>query len=77
MMWDMWLWPMVIVTVIMVGICAAGIRKSRRSFQLNAKNQIPDMAAEHPFTMNPLLWIILIASFFIFIVIFYYWASFY
>ncbi|ARD49144.1 hypothetical protein [Sporosarcina sp. P33] len=75
-MWDVWIWPMVIVTVIMIAICIAGVRKSSRSFQLNEKNEIPDAIAENPYTMNPLLWIILVVSFFIFIVIFYYWASF-
>lgn len=77
MMWDIWLWPMVIVTVIMLAIGAAGVRKTTRSFQLNEKNRIPDAAAEHPYAMNPLLWIIIVAAAFIFLVIFYYWASFY
>ncbi|PIC64373.1 hypothetical protein CSV79_07030 [Sporosarcina sp. P13] len=76
-MWDIWLWPMVITSGIMILVCIAGIRKSNQSMQLSETNRIPETAAEHPFTMNPLLWIILIASFFIFIVIFYYWASFY
>ncbi|PID22489.1 hypothetical protein CSV61_02260 [Sporosarcina sp. P3] len=76
-MWDFWLWPMVFVSAIMLGIGLAGARKTSRSFQLNEKNKIPDIAAEHPYAMNPLLWIIMVASAFIFIVIFYYWASFY
>ncbi|AXH98553.1 hypothetical protein DV702_01800 [Sporosarcina sp. PTS2304] len=76
-MWDIWLWPMVIAFGVMVWICIAGIRKTSKSFQLNVTNRIPETAADHPFTMNPLLWIIFVASLFIFIVIFYYWASFY
>ncbi|WP_158232719.1 hypothetical protein [Sporosarcina sp. P17b] len=68
---------MIIVTVVMLGIGIAGVRKTSRSFQLNEKNKIPDTAAEHPYAMNPLLWIIIIASAFIFIIVFYYWASFY
>ncbi|WP_301108154.1 hypothetical protein [Sporosarcina sp.] len=76
-MFDIWLWPMVFVSAIMLAICLAGLRKSSRALQLNEKDQIPETAANHPFTMNPLLWIILVASVFTFIVIFYYWASFY
>ncbi|PIC81537.1 hypothetical protein CSV75_07130 [Sporosarcina sp. P18a] len=76
-MWDIWLWPMVFVTVIMLGIGIAGVGKMSRAFQLNEKDRIPNVVAKHPFTMNPLLWIIIIASVFIFIIIFYYWASFY
>ncbi|MDV6376870.1 hypothetical protein ORD22_01145 [Sporosarcina sp. GW1-11] len=76
-MWDIWLWPMVIALGIMVLIGVAGIEKYSKSLRLNETDRIPETAAEHPFTMNPLLWIIVIASFFIIIVIFYYWASFY
>lgn len=76
-MLDIWTTPLVIVVSIMVLIGLAGIRKSSRSFQLNEKNQIPNIAAEHPFMMNPLLWIIVVATVFILAVIFYYWASFY
>ncbi|WP_153731956.1 hypothetical protein [Sporosarcina obsidiansis] len=74
-MWDIWVWPMVFATAIMLWICLAGLRKSRRSFQLNEHDKIPETAAEHPFSMNPLLWIILVSTVFTFIVIFYYWAS--
>lgn len=76
-MFDIWLWPMVFVSAIMLAICLAGLRKSSRALQLSERDQIPNAAANHPFTMNPLLWIIFVASVFTFIVIFYYWASFY
>lgn len=74
-MWDIWLWPMIVVTLIMIAICVAGVRKTHRALQLNEKDEIPEAAAEHPYTTNPLLWIIAVATVFTFIVIFYYWAS--
>ncbi|EGQ27120.1 hypothetical protein ABZ756_06835 [Mammaliicoccus sciuri] len=74
-MWDIWLWPMIFVSAIMLWICLAAVRKSSRSLQLNEKDQIPETVAEHPYTINPILWIILIATFFALFVIFYYWAS--
>lgn len=76
-MWDIWVGPMAAVIILMLAICAAGIKRFKRSAQLHEDDYIPEAAAEHPFALNPLLWIIAVASFFTFIVIFYYWASFY
>jgi len=39
------------------------------------ENLIPDPIEEHPFTLNPIIWVVLVAVFFIGIVIFYYAAS--
>jgi hypothetical protein len=40
-------------------------------------SQVPEAIEEHPYTLNPIFWVILVATFFIGIVIFYYATSFY
>jgi quinol-cytochrome oxidoreductase complex cytochrome b subunit len=74
---DIWTVPMIIVVLI---ICMIGLASVRKMHQVDAvvKGQdsaIPKAIEEHPYTLNPIIWIILIAAFFIGIVIFYYATS--
>lgn len=77
-MWDVWVWPLAVVTAIIVWISVKSVVRTRKSMQFELNEQdapIPDAIEDHPFTLNPILWVILIATIFSFIVIFYYWAS--
>ena len=72
---DIWTIPFGIVVII---ICAIGIISARKTSQaasgfLNERNaEIPKAIEDHPFTLNPILWIIMVAALFIGIIIFYY-----
>ena len=73
-----WFIPLAIVFAI-IGIIGW---KSMKKFDAVAAtsfteqdHRIPKAVEEHPFTMNPVIWVIGIAALFIVFVIFFYWAS--
>ncbi|BAQ10346.1 hypothetical protein OXB_1875 [Bacillus sp. OxB-1] len=71
---DIWSIPLAIVVLIITAITIWSVRKWR-SFDpvVNGKDSpIPEAIEEHPYTLNPIFWVILVAVFFIGIVIFYY-----
>lgn len=74
---DIWIVPMIIVVAI---ICAIGLASARKMHRTDAAvngqdSAIPKAIEEHPFTLNPIIWVIAVAGIFMFIVIFYYAAS--
>lgn len=75
---DIWAGSLMVVTVI---ICLISILAVRKSSKLNSlvdgKDEISEAIEEHPFTLNPIIWVILVATVFIGIVIVYYATSFY
>lgn len=76
---DIWTKPLIFVVIIICFIGFAGVRKmNKTSAALKGQKQsIPEAIEDHPFTLNPIVWVIFVASFFIGIVIFYYATSFY
>lgn len=74
---DIWIVPMIIVVAI---ICAIGLASARKWHRADASvngqdSAIPKVIEEHPFTLNPIIWVIAVAGIFMFIVIFYYATS--
>ena len=77
---DVWTVPLIIVVLI---ICMIGFISVKKWNKMDAavvvvdgqENLIPDPIEEHPFTLNPIIWVVLVAVFFIGIVIFYYATS--
>ncbi|MDW0111949.1 MULTISPECIES: hypothetical protein [Sporosarcina] len=76
-MMDIWTVPVVIVILIIAYIGWKSVRNwNEPVVRLNNKDQqIPEVVEENPFTVNPIIWVIAVASVFILFVIFYYWAS--
>ena len=79
-MFDIWLVPVVLVIVIMALIGVLAVRK-KPEFNpdgvLNREDRsMAQPIEDHPFTLNPILWVILVAVLFMGIIIMYYWASF-
>lgn len=71
-----WTTPLIIVTGILAWITIASIRKtSKLSSLTSGRDEISETVEEHPFTLNPIIWIILVATVFIGIVIVYYAAN--
>jgi hypothetical protein len=71
---DIWTIPFIIVVIIIITICILAFKKTSRAVGiLNEKNaEIPEAVEDHPFTLNPILWIILVAALFVGIIILYY-----
>ena len=74
---DVWTVPFISVVLI---ICIIGLISAKKWNKAEVvvdgqDNQISGPIEEHPFTLNPIIWIVLVAVFFIGIVIFYYAAS--
>ncbi|WP_172369847.1 hypothetical protein [Sporosarcina jiandibaonis] len=71
---DIWTIPFIVVVIIIIAICIATVKKTSRAVGiLNEKDAaIPKAVEDHPFTLNPIFWIILVASMFIGIMILYY-----
>lgn len=74
---DIWTVPLIIVILI---ICLIGIKSVRKWNKADPvvdgkDSSIPEAIEDHPFTLNPIIWVILVASAFTFIVIFYYATS--
>lgn len=74
---DIWIVPMIIVVAIICTIALVSARKMHRAnASVNGQDSaIPKAIEEHPFTLNPIIWVIAVAAIFIFIVIFYYATS--
>lgn len=68
-----WIMPLIIVAAIVLWITIYGIRKTTKANVLvDGRDEISETIQEHPFTLNPIIWIILVATIFIGIVIAYY-----
>ncbi|MCG7342700.1 hypothetical protein MHZ92_01070 [Sporosarcina sp. ACRSL] len=73
-----WIIPLLIVFAIIGFIAWKAVRKwdmvAATTFD-EKDHAIPRAVEKHPFTLNPIIWVIGVASIFILFVIFYYWAS--
>jgi hypothetical protein len=74
---DIWTVPLIIVVLV---ICLIGFVSVRKWNKANVvvegqDSQIPAEIEDHPFTLNPIIWVILVAGLFILTVIFYYATS--
>ncbi len=74
---DVWMVPLITVVFIICIIGFISVKKWNKAGVVveGRDNQISDPIEEHPFTLNPIIWIVLVAVFFIGIVIFYYATS--
>lgn len=71
-----WVVPLIIVNVLLLWVTLTAIRKSSRLASLaTGRDEIPEIVEEHPFKINPIIWIILIAAAFMGFVIAYYAAG--
>ncbi len=74
---DIWTGPLIGVILIVCLISYLAIRKTSKMASLvGERNEVSDSVADHPFVLNPILWVILTVTVFIGIVIFYYATSF-
>lgn len=71
---DIWLWPTIVVSLLIIAIGLASFRKMDRTVAEteNGEDQISDEVRDHPFTLNPILIVIAVATVFIGFIIFYY-----
>lgn len=74
---DVWTVPFIIVVLVICIISFIAVKKWNKATVVvdGQDDQISGPIEEHPFTLNPIIWIVLVAVFFIGIVIFYYAAS--
>ena len=74
---DVWTVPLITVVLIICIIGFISVKKWNKAKVVvdGQDNQISGPIEEHPFTLNPIIWIVLVAVLFIGIVIFYYAAS--
>ncbi|WP_186669393.1 hypothetical protein [Sporosarcina sp. BP05] len=74
---DVWTVPLITVALIISIIGFIAVMKWRKASVLaeGPDNHISGPIEEHPFNLNPIIWIVLVAVLFIGIVIFYYAAS--
>jgi len=74
-----WIIPLAIVFVIIGLIGWKAVRKwdaiAATSFNEMDDSRIPEAVEDHPFSLNPIIWVIAVAALFILFVIFFYWAS--
>ncbi|MDN4608946.1 hypothetical protein P5G49_15905 [Sporosarcina sp. F6_3S_P_2] len=71
-----WIVPLAIVFIIIGIIGWRAVRVWDTAVVLNEKDQrVADAVEDHPFTLNPIIWVIGVAALFILFVIFFYWAS--
>ncbi|WP_019416119.1 hypothetical protein [Paenisporosarcina sp. TG20] len=74
----MWTWPLMGVVLI---ISAIGFNATRRIMTFERKRQsandspIPESVKEHPFVLNPIIWVYLASLIFVSLLIFYYATS--
>jgi len=74
---DVWVIPLIFVTLIICLISFLGIRKSsKEKMMVEGRTEINQPVENHPLTLNPIIWIMLVATSFIGLVIVYYAASF-
>lgn len=72
-----WTWPFIFVVAVITFICIAAERKTKTAGALlEGRDEINEAIEEHPFMLNPIIWIALVAVAFMGIVIIYYAASF-
>lgn len=72
-----WIVPFLFVFAIVSWITIASIQKSSKLASITTgKDKIAQEIEEHPFTLNPIIWIILVAVIFMGIVIVYYAGNF-
>ncbi|MCM3087256.1 hypothetical protein M3557_04960 [Bhargavaea ginsengi] len=71
---DIWLWPTIAVILLIVAIGLASVRRMDRTVAQteNGEDMIRDEIRDHPYSLNPILIVIGVATVFITIVIFYY-----
>lgn len=74
MMLAIWILPYLVVTAIILWITIASVRKAMMS--TGERTEISETIEDHPFTLNPIIWVILLATIFIGIVIVYYAVNF-
>lgn len=74
---DVWTVPFIIVVLVICIISFIAVKKWNKVTVVvdGQDDQISGPIEEHPFTLNPIIWIVLVAVFFIGIIIFYYAAS--
>ena len=71
-----WAVPLIVVVVTICLISIVSVRKSSKLASLvDGRDEISESIEEHPFTLNPIIWVIAVAVVFIGIVIFYYAAT--
>ena len=79
-MFDIWMVPVLIVIAIMALIVVLSIRKKPETNPEGILNRQDRSVAkpieDHPFTLNPIIWVILVAVLFMGIIIMYYWSTF-
>ncbi|MFC7363616.1 MULTISPECIES: hypothetical protein [Bhargavaea] len=71
---DVWLWPTIAVSLLIIAIGLASFRRMDRTVAQteNGEDQIADEVRDHPYALNPILIVIAVATIFIGAVIFYY-----
>lgn len=74
---DIWTIPLILVILL---ICAIGYGATRKGAEAAPNREgrdraVPNAVQQHPFTLNPVMWVIFIFLLFMGIVIFYYSAS--
>lgn len=73
-----WIFPLAIVFVIISFIGWKAVSKwdaiAATTFNEQDHN-VPETVEDHPFSLNPIIWVIGVAALFILFVIFFYWAS--
>lgn len=69
-----WILPYLVVTAIILWITVTSVRKAMMS--MGERTEISETIEDHPFTLNPIIWVILLATIFIGIVIVYYAVNF-
>jgi len=69
--------PLIFVALIICVISFLGMRKSsKEKAMVEGRTEINQPVEDHPVTLNPIIWVMLVATSFILIVIVYYAASF-
>lgn len=71
---DIWLWPTIAVSLLILAIGLASFRKMDKAIAEpeDGKDRIIEEVRDHPFTLNPILIVIAVASVFVGVVIIYY-----
>jgi len=67
----------VIAVIVLIGLFSV-LKKPAYNPEgvLNRQDRsVAEPIEDHPFTLNPILWVILVAALFVGIIIMYYWAS--
>lgn len=79
-LFDVWTVPVAVVIAIIGLIGVLAVRKEPEFNPEGVLNRQDRSVAEpiedHPFALNPIIWVCLVAALFMVIIIMYYWASF-